>query len=163
MAAAAVLLSSALSCTKEGVKGFEGSWSYKVSGTVNADVFEAEAEEASENVELRLANEQGQMHIVRSNENDMILTMNAIGGDVVVFDATVNAPDISLGQVSKNITLEGNGLVATHVTVTADGRGTRYDDVIIIDMNCSGSFTHSGKTYRITGSEVKCVAVRNED
>lgn len=162
LAAAGCLLFCAASCTKEGVRGFEGSWSYKTSGTVSAVEIGSDGTASADTSDFSLVNEQGQMHIVRTSGDNAVLTMNAIGGDAVAHDAAVSGQEISLSGESKNISLERSGQTALRVTVSATGQGVRHGGILVLDMDYSGSFPVGDVTYEIVDSDVRCIASRND-
>ncbi len=168
IAAAAVfaaLLLSLTSCEKEGTRRFEGNYSFKTSGTLTID-----RKVTSSDVTLpttdgtfksTLTSESGQMNIVTTGENTMVVTFNIIGGDVLVFDATVDGKKITLSPISRIITIKDDGLTFT-IDATLEGTGERYDDVVVFTLNYTGSTSYLVYDYTITESSVKCVAKVNK-
>lgn len=170
--AALLTIAALTSCTKEGAKLFEGYYSYKLSGTISLTaVADAEATEESGpeiapdelTLTLTLAPEAGQMNILtrdRSN-GDMVLTMNAIGGDVTTMQAKADGNDLDISPVSKRFTLE---ITAGSKSYTAMiiGSGERLEDVVIINfIAVSGEYSYLGRKYEVTGSNITCVAKSN--
>lgn len=168
--AALLTIAVLTSCTKEGAKLFEGYYSYKLSGTISLTaVADSEATEESgpeiapDELTLTLAPEAGQMNILtrdRSN-GDMVLTMNAIGGDVTTMQAKADGNDLDISPVSKRFTLE---ITAGSKSYTAMiiGSGERLEDVVIINfIAVSGEYSYLGRKYEVTGSNITCVAKSN--
>ncbi len=108
-----------------------------------------------------LTSESGQMNIVPTGENSMIVTFNIIGGDVLVFDATVDGKKITLSPISRILTIKDEGLTFT-IDATLEGTGERYDDVVVFTLNYTGSTSYLVYDYTITESSVKCVAKVNK-
>ena len=162
------------SCEKEGVDLYEGFYSYKLSGTLTLDkqLIEtaelpdggtSEPSEPSEpqEVTLHLISESGQMNVLKTSADSLIITMNAIGGDVLVIDALVNGNDLEICEFSRMAKVE-DGSRSVSLNCTASGSGKKYDDVIILDFIYSGSGSSTLYDYTVKSSSVKCVAKVNE-
>ncbi len=168
--AALLTIAALTSCTKEGAKLFEGYYSYKLSGTISLTaVADAEATEESgpeiapDELTLTLAPEAGQMNILTRDRGngDMVLTMNAIGGDVTTMQAKADGNDLDISPVSKRFTLE---ITAGSKSYTAMiiGTGERLEDVVIINfIAVSGEYSYLGRKYEVTDSNITCVAKSN--
>lgn len=171
------LLVSALilgSCAKDSSEKLEGSYTYKTSGSVTLmakslvglDPATLSAYKAAgvnvDPVLVGLYPEQGQMHIVGCNDKFKI-TFNDILGNADVTDATVDRT---------SITIEGNPTKAAQLTDGKDkigagmvlytGSGTKYDDMLIMDLQYQGEFSVNGVQMVVVASDVHCVAQSNE-
>lgn len=159
------------SCEKAGVDLYEGFYSYKLSGTVtvdkllieNIDLPETEPAEPAEPVEatLTLISESGQMNVLKKGADSLIITMNAIGGDVLVIDACVKGNDLEISEFSRIVKVE-DGSRTVSLNCTGSGSGKKYDDVIIMDLSYLGDGSSTLYDYTIKSSSVKCVAKVNK-
>lgn len=159
------------SCEKAGVDLYEGFYSYKLSGTVtvdkllieNIDLPETEPAEPAEPVEatLPLISESGQMNVLKKGADSLIITMNAIGGDVLVIDACVKGNDLEISEFSRIVKVE-DGSRTVSLNCTGSGSGKKYDDVIIMDLSYLGDGSSTLYDYTIKSSSVKCVAKVNK-
>lgn len=158
--ACAVLLMTG--CTKEGVNRFKGNYSYSMSGTLT---FTPAA--GSDEVTAALKSEMGQMDILTADKSSgaMLLTMRPILGGAIVFEATASGETLTLEPAARRITVDfGDALIGgeADVDVEVSGYGERYSDMLIFRLEYSGSCTHNGTVYNISGSNVDCVAKLNE-
>ena len=159
------------SCEKAGVDLYEGFYSYKLSGTVtvdkllieNIDLPETEPAEPVEPVEatLPLISESGQMNVLKKGADSLIITMNAIGGDVLVIDACVKGNDLEISEFLRIVKVE-DGSRTVSLNCTGSGSGKKYDDVIIMDLSYLGDGSSTLYDYTIKSSSVKCVAKVNK-
>ena len=155
------------SCEKEGVDLYEGYYSYKLSGSVTVEKTLIEAAEipdteAPEPVEAKLAliSENGQMNVLKKGADSLIITMNAIGGDVLVLDACVKDNDLEISEFSRIVKVE-DGSRAISLNCTASGSGKKYDEIIILEFSYLGEGSSTLYDYSIKSSSVKCVAKLN--
>ena len=159
------------SCEKEGVDLYEGFYSYKLSGTLTLDKQLIETAELPDGgtsepsepqeVTLPLISESGQMNVLKTSADSLIITMNAIGGDVLVIDALVNGNDLEICEFSRIVRVE-DGSRSVSLNCTASGSGKKYDDVLILDFSYSGSGSSTLYDYTVKSSSVKCVAKVNK-
>ncbi|MGN1225728.1 MAG: hypothetical protein ACI4TL_00660 [Candidatus Cryptobacteroides sp.] len=156
----ALLLPFITSCEKQGVALYEGYYSYKTSGSVEVERTLIESSEKSEET-LSVVSENGQMNILKNGDNKLIITMNAIGGDVVVLDAEVVDKELVISEFSRMVKIE-DGSRTVSLNCKVSGSGKKYDNVIILDLNYSGSGSSTIYSYNIKSSSVKCVAKVNE-
>ncbi|MGN1211017.1 MAG: hypothetical protein ACI4TM_04980 [Candidatus Cryptobacteroides sp.] len=163
-------------CAKEGVKGFEGRYSYKISGIVtllptayvNATEQEKQQMEAAgitfTPTVVPLYPEQGQMHInIKEKDDDIVIvTFNDILGNVCVTDAYVDSDAITIadGAVKTAVLTDGSQKIASGV-VTYAGSGQMYGNQVIITMEYKGTMVLNGTDMTIVSSSVDCVATRN--
>lgn len=166
IAATAAAAAMAMSCTKENAARFEGDYSFKTSGTVSAVPADTPEGTAADTVTLSVLPESGQMNIIRDGKSrtDMVITMNIMGGDAVVFDR-VNAEGLVLTllqpYVTRRVSVEtGSGIGYADVTVS--GKAEKFTDVILFDLEYTGTVTDGDTVYRITDSAVDCVAKEND-
>ena len=170
-----VLMLSLTSCQKEGTGLFKGYYSFKTSGAldVNRKTYSPLTDTTDEqDIRLTITPEWGQMNIlpVSGKSDEMIVTMNIVGGGAVVFNATASGKSLTMEPIERTITvLDGTEKVSFDVTVS--GVAEKYDDVIIfyfdyIGKGSAGDHSESSVTkysdYVITASDVKCVAKEND-
>lgn len=160
--AAAMMVCAAASCSKEGAELFEGSWSFKTSGTVSLVPVGPDGTPLAEAVTLPLKSESGQMTVVGTGDDEMILTMNIIAGDVYVFDAEAHEDEFVLEAEPKVVGVTVSADETVYAAVQASGEGERYGDMIIIEWDYTGGSVMDGLTYVITDSRVETVAKLND-
>lgn len=152
-----------LSCTKEGADRFEGNYSFKTSGTLS--IVEKSLEEGSETetdtLKIPIPNKRGQMDIIRKEGNQMIVTMNILGGEVITFEATAQKKILTLKEVDQLIDIPVRDTSTIEMDVQIGGFGERFGDVIIFRMEYKGSHKTEKKEYEILDSAVDCVAKLN--
>lgn len=162
--AAALIAGGLLGCTKENAARFEGNYSFATSGTVTAVPSDPAA--AEDTVTLKVVNERGQMQIIRKNgsRNEMVMTMNIIAGDAVVFD-NLYASGRILGMkepyTSRTVGIE-TGVLPSDVTVTVSGTAEKFTDVVMFSLRYTGTLTYNGLTYVIIDSDIDCIAKEND-
>lgn len=151
------------SCTKTGVDFFRGAYGYSISGTLTC------FDEEGETVDIQLVKEMGSMHIEPNGET-AILTMDAIGGDVLVFEAEIEGNTIELNPVNRNLNLEVKTSTLSrmvNVPVVMRGTGTKTNGLLVLSFKYSVQpftvdFLEEGetvsKTYMVIGSNVNCIA-----
>lgn len=173
------LLAGALSffsCTKDASEKMIGSYTYKTSGSVTLmakalvgldQTTLAAYKAAGVNVDpvlVGLYPEQGQMHIVESGDNGKaIITFNDLLGNADVTDAEVDGSTVTIaGTPVKAAQLtDGNGRIGAGMVVYT-GKGTKYDDMLIIDLQYQGEFTVNDVPMVVVASDVHCVAQSND-
>lgn len=161
----------ALSCAKEGTKLYTGSYSFKTSGSITL------SGAGDGNMTLNLPTESGIMDIVETDREagEMIVTMNVLGGDILIFDATAREDGIVLKPMKRYIgitlpgtdsgsTILGSGIGTYKGEISISGRGKRYDDLIIFNLVYDGKLSFDdGEDLSISGSDVRCRAKKNEE
>lgn len=197
VAALAVVASllSFCSCEKEGVKLFDGNYSFKTSGILTiertAKVSESDASEeiparASESgntewpdidlpdlpdvnfpdgnrtFKLPLTSESGQMNIIKTGDNSVIVTMNIVGGDALVFNGKAEGKVLTLDPAVRFLSFR-DGANTMSLEITVSGTAEKHDDVAIFTLEYTGGGETTLYDYKILASEVKCVAKLNED
>ena len=177
---AVAMLTVLTGCEKTGVKRFEGYYSYKTSGTIDIYVYGSISITDSVGVEHTITidetytadviTESGQMHIAETGKDAVVLTMNAMLGDVVVMDGVTSKKILTLKPTERIVRFNWPELIAdlnvfgnqTSQVLTVDAVGNRYGDILIFDMNYSGSWKRLGINFEIVSSNVKTVATLNE-
>lgn len=158
---AAILLFTA-SCSKEGPKWFEGSWSFKTSGSMTVAVKDSVGMVTSV-IPVSLVTESGQMHVVRKDrDGNMLVTMNAIGGDVTVYEAVASGKELSFGASGRRLSMNLGDMTLVHPNVVSTGVGERFDDVLVVRFSYTGEVRLGNTVYEIVGSDVECVATLNK-
>lgn len=175
-AAAIVCIFMLVGCTKDGAKGFEGRYSYKISGTVlllptayvNATEQEKQMMEAAgitfTPTMVPLYPEQGQMHINVNDKDDdlVVVTFNDILGNVCVTEAVIDSEVITISNSAGKTTslTDGSQKIASGF-VTYSGSGRMYGNQIIISLEYNGTILLNDTDMTIVSSNVDCVATRN--
>lgn len=162
IAALAALVLCALmsvSCEKAEVRNFKGSYSFKTSGTVSVTRMSGDTRTQ---LEIALSPESGQMNILATEGRSMVVTMNIVGGGVVVFDAEVNEDGgLTLSPSTRSISISDNARTVS-LQLSVSGTAVKYDDVVVFDFDYAGNGETTSNTYEITASDVKCVAKLND-
>ena len=174
---AAVLALAALlcSCSKEGTKLFEGSYSFKTSGIVYArQTTDAEDTGQQEEIRVMIPTESGQMDLTPAGDDGrMKLTMNVTGGEILVYDASVDGDSIVIDKDHRSLMFSFparendsdseavDHLVSADLDVSAEGK--RYGNIILFKFYYSGTFTKDDAEYEIYDSDIDCRAKLNEE
>lgn len=171
--AVVVSLMSLISCEKEGVKLFDGNYSFKTSGILTvertAKVSESDASagildipDGNRTFRLALTSESGQMNIIKTGDNSVIVTMNIIGGDALVFNGKAEGKVLTLDPAVRFLSFR-DGANTVSLEITVSGTAEKHDDVAIFTLEYTGGGETTLYDYKILASEVKCVAKLNED
>ena len=175
VAALAVVASlmSLISCEKEGVKLFDGNYSFKTSGILTvertAKVSESDAStgildipDGNRTFRLALTSESGQMNVIKTGDNSVIVTMNVVGGDAFVFSGKAEGKVLTLDPAVRFVSFR-DGANTVSLEVTVSGTAEKHDDVAVFTLEYTGGGETTLYDYKILASEVKCVAKLNED
>lgn len=171
--AVVVSLMSLISCEKEGVKLFDGNYSFKTSGILTvertAKVSESDASagildipDGNRTFRLALTSESGQMNVIKTGDNSVIVTMNVVGGDAFVFSGKAEGKVLTLDPAVRFVSFR-DGAITVSLEVTVSGTAEKHDDVAIFTLEYKGGGETTLYDYKILASEVKCVAKLNED
>lgn len=171
--AVVVSLMSFCSCEKEGVKLFDGNYSFKTSGILTiertAKVSESDASagildipDGNRTFKLPLTSESGQMNVIKTGDNSVIVTMNVVGGDAFVFSGKAEGKVLTLDPAVRFVSFR-DGANTVSLEVTVSGTAEKHDDVAIFTLEYTGGGETTLYDYKILASEVKCVAKLNED
>lgn len=171
--AVVVSLMSLISCEKEGVKLFDGNYSFKTSGILTvertAKVSESDASagildipDGNRTFRLSLTSESGQMNVIKTGDNSVIVTMNVVGGDAFVFSGKAEGKVLTLDPAVRFVSFR-DGANTVSLEVTVSGTAEKHDDVAIFTLEYTGGGETTLYDYKILASEVKCVAKLNED
>ena len=171
--AVVVSLMSLISCEKEGVKLFDGNYSFKTSGILTvertAKVSESDASagildipDGNRTFKLPLTSESGQMNIIKTGDNSVIVTMNIVGGDALVFSGKAEGKVLTLDPAVRFLSFR-DGANTVSLEITVSGTAEKHDDVAIFTLEYTGGGETTLYDYKILASEVKCVAKLNED
>lgn len=176
---AAITIATALvavSCNKDASSRFNGSYTYKTSGTVTVHMTEFLGLEDEKLEDLRkigldtdpktlcLCTEQGQMHIVtdKQDRTRATVTFNDIFGDVCVADAIIDGTHITLNPASPRTAGISDGTIKiASGLVNWKGEGEKLDDTLILKLEYEGDFSILGETFTILDSDIRCVAQYN--
>lgn len=162
--AAALMAAGFHGCTKENAARFEGNYSFATSGTVTA--VPSDPGTAGDTVTLKVSNERGQMEIIRKDgsRNEMMMTMNIIAGDAVIFDnlyASGRILEMREPYTSRTVGIE-TGVLPSDVTVTVSGTAEKFTDVVMFSLRYTGTLTYDGLQYVIIDSDIDCIAKEND-
>ena len=171
--AVVVSLMSLISCEKEGVKLFDGNYSFKTSGILTvertAKVSESDASagildipDGNRTFRLALTSESGQMNVIKTGDNSVIVTMNVVGGDAFVFSGKAEGKALTLDPAVRFVSFR-DGANTVSLEITVSGTAEKHDDVAIFTLEYTGGGETTLYDYKILASEVKCVAKLNED
>lgn len=171
--AVVVSLMSLISCEKEGVKLFDGNYSFKTSGILTvertAKVSESDASagildipDGNRTFRLALTSESGQMNIIKTGDNSVIVTMNIVGGDALVFNGKAEGKVLTLDPAVRFVSFR-DGANTVSLEITVSGTAEKHDDVAVFTLEYTGGGETTLYDYKILASEVKCVAKLNED
>ena len=171
--AVVVSLMSLISCEKEGVKLFDGNYSFKTSGILTvertAKVSESDASTGILDIpdgnctfRLALTSESGQMNVIKTGDNSVIVTMNVVGGDAFVFSGKAEGKVLTLDPAVRFVSFR-DGANTVSLEITVSGTAEKHDDVAIFTLEYTGGGETTLYDYKILASEVKCVAKLNED
>ena len=171
--AVVVSLMSLISCEKEGVKLFDGNYSFKTSGILTvertAKVSESDASagildipDGNRTFRLALTSEPGQMNVIKTGDNSVIVTMNVVGGDAFVFSGKAEGKVLTLDPAVRFVSFR-DGANTVSLEITVSGTAEKHDDVAIFTLEYTGGGETTLYDYKILASEVKCVAKLNED
>lgn len=171
--AVVVSLMSLISCEKEGVKLFDGNYSFKTSGILTvertAKVSESDASagildipDGNRTFRLALTSESGQMNIIKTGDNSVIVTMNVVGGDAFVFSGKAEGKVLTLDPAVRFVSFR-DGANTVSLEITVSGTAEKHDDVAVFTLEYTGGGETTLYDYKILASEVKCVAKLNED
>ena len=174
VAALAVVASlmSLISCEKEGVKLFDGNYSFKTSGILTvertAKVSESDASagildipDGNRTFRLALTSESGQMNVIKTGDNSVIVTMNVVGGDAFVFSGKAEGKVLTLDPAVRFVSFR-DGANTVSLEITVSGTAEKHDDVAVFTLEYTGGGETTLYDYKILASEVKCVAKLNE-
>lgn len=190
--AVVVSLMSFCSCKKEGVKLFDGNYSFKTSGILTiertAKVSESDASaeiparisdsgntgwpdidlpdvdfpDGNRTFRLALTSESGQMNVIKTGDNSVIVTMNVVGGDAFVFSGKAEGKVLTLDPAVRFVSFR-DGANTVSLEITVSGTAEKHDDVAVFTLEYTGGGETTLYDYKILASEVKCVAKLNED
>ena len=152
-----------------------GSYSYKTSGTVTLMASQLVGlDEATlavykamgvnvDPVVVGLYPEQGQMHVIDTEDGQVTVTFNDLLGNADVATGTVkgatlrlNADQRKSAQLTDGKEKIGAGIVAF------TGQGTKYDDMLVLSLQYQGQFTVNNVAMTVVASDVHCVAQKND-
>jgi len=151
-----------VSCKKEGVKVFEGDYTYKTSGNVVVKI-------NGMNIPVSLINHTGQLDIIDIGEDDKVqIVKTSLEGNVSTYNATINDDEIDFDPTTftEIIMLGTSGSYGIGI-ITSKATGKIYNkNTIIINEVYQGTYINSDSLNTmgtIYGDNVLTVADRNED
>jgi len=176
-----------VSCEKEGIYRFKGNYSFKTSGHITVVRDEAFVNDTTyklngfqidtivtvrdEEMTLNVNVESGQMDITAMTEEDMVVSLNVLGGGIIVYYATAEGEDLTLNEATRHLTIanfsltesdEEFGSRAISADLTVNGTAKRYDNIVLFDLDYTGDFWANDRLYHIVDSDIVCRAKANE-
>lgn len=162
-------------CSKECSRDLTGSYTYKTSGTVTlmpsqlvgldeATLAQYRAMGISvDPVVIGLYPEQGQLHVVEKDKDKVMVTFNDILGNADVAEGTVSGNEITFAGISTKAAqvTDGTEKIGAGI-VKYSGKGTKYEDMLVIELVYEGLFTVSEVSMTLLSSDVHCVAQYNK-
>ncbi len=156
-----------LTACQRDVSRMAGDYSYKLSG-------EIEIVAADGTVTHTVVRKIGQMNILRQQDNDVLVTLNELSGDVVVMQGQVRGDSLILEPAEFTTTIAAlndddhsiieeilnAGEIAGIYKVNASGRGALVDNILILKMHWIGRQLDTPQTT-IEGTDLTLVAERN--
>lgn len=166
----------AVSCAKTGVKALQGSYTFKTGGYIDFSGKSYDISILGDTLNVRdtgfvrtLTPERGQLRVLPSEDDGVIITMNVTGGDPVVFTGKVQDLDIILDRAERAVILtsDEHSLLpdfSNKYILDVCGRGHLYDNTLIFELEYSGSYSSASENLegKAVSSSVKCIAVKNE-
>jgi hypothetical protein len=159
---------SLTSCHKSGAKLFVGDYSFKTSGEISIT---AEAEIDSSNIfipailNVDLSHDIGQLNISTANKKDdqVIVVINYMNGDVVTTTGTCDENTIRLDKFQRNtLPVSVTTLLSNNYRISVSATGRIYDDnMIVFDMTYKGKATVGSVTFNVSDKNIQMVAYRN--
>lgn len=111
----------------------------------------------------RVVTESGQMHVLKKDGDSLIVTLNITGGDPVVIPARSSGSSVTLGKIRRFVPVYGpSDVVFSYHNLELSGSGTRYDNMIVFDLEYTGDYSDRGFDGVVRSSRVKCIATENE-
>lgn len=163
IAAVVIALAAFVSCRKEGLPFFRGTYGFVTSGSVSCVCLDDGA--SAEPFDCQILPERGIMH-VQGDKAGTILTMSSIIGEAMVFPVTIEGADIALAPQDRMVSISVDSR-SVAIPVTVGGSGHKTGDIIVLNLDYqSGVFTTEGPqgshSYKLVGSNVRCVATFQE-
>ena len=166
---------SLMSCNKEEVDPWAGSYTYKTSGTVElvpVNYTELDEETLEKYHELGINTdpqpyildaEQGQMHIIKDGDNKYLVTFDDLFGNVSTAVATVSGDALTIGDgATKIVRATRSTLITANGEVAYKGTGRTLEETLIFEMQYNGNLNALGVDMLMTDSAVTCVARKNK-
>ena len=165
MLSCAAIILSCVSCSKQGVKQFQGYYSYKTSGSITLTATTDASEGSLSGPDIltwELESETGQLNIVTrsAKEGTMLLTTSPINGGVRTYE--MHLKDSRLVSEKQAIALKFKGLTSgTEHNLEVSLDAEKVGDIVLILHNVSGTASYMGRDYTVSSSEIKTVGKEN--
>lgn len=162
-------------CTKDSSTEIIGSYTYKTSGTVTLMPAQLAGLDAAtlaqykamgidvDPVVVGLYPEQGQLHVVKSDDGNVLVTFNDLLGNADIAEGSLSGTALSFqGKTTKAAQLtDGVDKIGAGI-VKYSGNGRKYDDMLLLDLEYQGAFTIDDVPMVLLSSDVHCVAQFNK-
>ena len=162
-------------CSKDSSTEVIGSYTYKTSGTVTLMPAQLAGLDAAtlaqykamgidvDPVVVGLYPEQGQLHVVKSDDGKVLVTFNDLLGNADIAEGSLSGSSVSFqGRTTKAAQLtDGVDKIGAGI-VKYSGNGRKYDDMLLLDIEYQGAFTIDDIPMVLLSSDVHCVAQSNK-
>lgn len=153
-------------CGKEPGKEFMGSYSYRMSGSIDMvaePLAEGETSVAPDSFTITLANQMGSLDIVTldADKETLFVSLRPLNGSIMSFEAKV--ADGLLVLSSRDVRLKGSsgGLESGWYDVTLGGSAKMLSNLLHINFEASGEMEYLDRRYSVSGSDIECVGTIN--
>ena len=153
--AALSVLAALVSCSKDSLDSYAGSYIYKISGSVKV----TDLPDHSDTLTFQLNTESGRMEVLKDGTG-LVLTFNDIFGEASVLNAEVEDDAIFVSGGNKFVKA-GSTLHSCSGTVRVTGVGRKLSDTIVLTLDYNGELNGTINDYKIVESDIKCVAKAN--
>lgn len=147
-------------CNREPSKEVAGDYTYKISGSLLAV---GDTSNTCDTIRYKLSRNSGQMSVVSSDGDHMIISTDRLFGEVGTYNATMVGDTLVLEPFKQKVTLTPDVTlgIAIHPTLDIEGWGKKYDDVLLFTFEYNGLLEHKGVAYRIISTDIVCRAKQN--
>lgn len=158
------LLALLPACTTAPTDPYAGRYVFKTSGTVTVELGTTVLLPDSNPLSVgshvfELTPETGRMDISRRGNNTMLVSMNVLGGDVLVYDAELTTGGFRILPTTRQLHLG----VLPPMEVTVSGHAQLLDGTLFLSLVYSGGKSLvPGVICSITDSDVVCVASKSK-
>ena len=89
--------------------------------------------------------------------------MSVAGGDILALYGSAQGKELVLDEQTRmvGVNLLGGEAISSKQEVTVEGSASRYEDIVLFNLEYSGTITVAGSEYDIIDSDVICRAKLN--
>lgn len=153
-------------CGKEPGKEFMGSYSYRMSGSIDMvaePLAEGETSMAPDAFVITLANQMGSLDIVTldADNETLFVSLRPLNGSIMSFEGKVEDGLLVLSSRDVRLKGVGGGVESRWYDVTLGGSAKRLSNLLHINFEASGEMEYLGRRYRVSDSDIECVGTVN--